>query len=80
MAEAKAQVSFWLGLGLYTATDVTSDLIFEISDLNYLCWHAFLASKCHYFKIVIWTIMTHWAAYSYLVAAKNTESAEVDED
>ena len=76
MAEAKAQVSFWLGLGLYTATDVTSDLIFEISDLNYLCWHAFSASKCQHFKIVVRPFMTHWAAYSYLVAAKNARHVQ----
>ena len=62
-------------LAYHTTSEVTTsevtDLIFEISDLNYLNWHGFLASKCHYLKIVLTPFVTHWAAYSYLVAAKN---------
>ena len=34
-------------------SEVTSDLKIQLSDLDYLCFHVSLASKCHYFKNVL---------------------------
>ena len=32
--------------GLKMTSEAANDLIFGLRDLNYLCWHVFLACKC----------------------------------
>ena len=39
--------------GLQTTSEVRSDLKIQLSDLDYICNHAFLASNGHYFKNVV---------------------------
>ena len=50
---------------------ITSDIKFELSGLNYQCYYAWMTTKCHFFKIVLWTFVIHWPACSYLAAGKN---------
>ena len=40
-------------------SEVTSDIIIELSDINILGYYAFLASKCHYFKMFILPFVIH---------------------
>ena len=56
---------------LQLTSEVISELKFESTGLNNLCYYAFLTCKCHYFKIVIQPFVTHWPACSYLAAGKN---------
>ena len=54
------------------ASEVTSDLKFELSDLNYPYSYCFSSLYCHYFKNFAWPNIICRPAYLYLVAGKNT--------
>ena len=53
------------------ASEVTSDLKFELSDLNYPYIYCFSSLYCHYFKNFPWPNIICRPATSYLVAGKN---------
>ena len=47
---------------LQMTSEDTYDLIFELIDPNYLCWHVFLACKCYQIQFDRRPKMTHWPA------------------